>query len=447
MAGRGLLGLGNNTLTQIALYQLVGQLLGAVLTPYAQAITNQVMQANPLVPLSPAELALAVERGEISEGDAAHQAAMSGINTERFHLLTRLAGQAPAPGDLAEALRRGIIDRATFDRGIVQGAMRAEWADLVRELSMRNPPPEAMLGAYLEGQLPEAEARERFAKLGGNPDYFDILYNSQGQAPTPTEAMELANRGVIPWEGTGPKSVSFQQAFLEGPWRNKWLTPFRALAEYLPPPRTVTAMFKEGSIDHARAAELLAKQGLAPDLAAAYLESGSNQKTAASRDLAQTTILELYRDRLIERPAAVDMLTGLGYDATEADFVLAIEDTRLAQRFLNLAVGRIHTLYVGHKLDRQATVNVLAQLGVIGQGASDLVAIWDWERAANVHVLTPADIRAAFHWKIIALADAQARLLELGMTPYDAWLYLSIAEHAAVGDAPPADALGPAPGP
>lgn len=447
MAGRGLLGIGNNTLTQIAIYQLVGQLLGAVLSPYAQAITNQVMSATPLVPLSPAELALAVERGEISEADAAHQARMSGIDGERFHLLTRLAGQAPAPGDLAEALRRGIINRATFDRGIVQGAMRAEWSDLVRDLSMRNPPPEAMLAAYLEGQLPEGEARDRFAKLGGNPDYFDILFDTQGQAPTPVQALELANRGIIPWKGTGAGKVSYEQAFLEGPWRNKWMPAFRALGEYLPPPRTVTAMYREGSIDHDRAAELLSKQGLADDLVEAYLESGSAQKTEKSRDLAQSTVLELYRDRLIPRDDAHSMLEGMGYSGQEADFILSIEDTRLAQRYLNLAVGRIHTLYVGHKLDRQATSNVLAQLGIVGEAAGDLVAIWDWERSANVRTLTPADIRAAFHWKIIDQADAQRQLVELGLSPYDAWLYLSIGEKAPLGVAPPTDELGPPPGP
>lgn len=447
MAGRGLLGIGNNTLTQIALYQLVGQLLGAVLGPYAQAISNQVNAATPLVPLSPADLAVAVIRSEITEADAAGQAALSGYNADRFHTLTRLAGNAPAPGDLAVALRRGLIDRATYDRGIAQGALRNEWGETLRELAVQQPTPEAMLAAYLEGQIPEAEARERFAALGGDPGYFDILFHTQGQAPTPVQAADMANRGLIPWEGTGPDAVSFQQSFLEGPWRNKWLQPFREAAAYLPPPRTITAMYREGSLDHARAAELLRKQGVPPDLVTAYLESGSAQKTAKARDLANDTIVELYRDRLIERSVAQSMLEGNGYSAQEADYILAIEDTRLAQRFLNAAVGRVHTLYVGHKIDRQTVTNVLAQLGLDASGTSDLVAIWDWERAANVHALTAADIRSAFHYKIIDQATAQARLVELGLAPYDAWLYLSIGEHTALGVAPAVEDIGPPPGP
>lgn len=437
--------IGNNTLTQIALYQLVGQLLGAVLGPYSQAITNRVNALTPLVPLSPAELAALVERGELPLADAASQARESGIDGGRFALLTRLYGQAPGPMELSEALRRGIIDPPTYERGIVQGTVRREWAGLFRALAIRQPPPDAMLLAYLEGQLPEAEARARFVRLGGDPDYFDILYNTQGQAPTPVQALELANRGIIPWAGRGPAATTYEQAFLEGPWRNKWLPAFRALGEYLPPPRTVTAMYREGSIDRRRAADLLTRQGLAADLAEAYLNSGSAQRTEKGRDLSQSTILGLYGDRLIPRADARTMLTGLRYEADEADLLLDLEDAQVARRYLNLAVGRVRSLYVGHKLDRAEALSVLARLGLDPDGSGDLVAIWDWERAANVRALTSAEVRAAFHYQIIDQADASRQLVELGMSPYDAWVYLSIGEKGPLGGQPAPGDIGPGP--
>jgi hypothetical protein len=438
--------IGNNTLLQIVVYNLVGQLIGAVVGPYAQAISNEVMSANPLIPLSPADLALAVVRNELSEEAAATEAAMSGYNAGRFHTLTRLTGDAPGPGDLAVALRRGLIDGATYDRGIRQGRLRDEWADLVRELAVQQPPPQAMLQAYLEGQVDEAEARAKYAALGGDPAYFDVLFHTQGQAPTPLEAAEMARRGIIGWEETGPEATSFRQAFLEGPWRNKWEAPYRALTEVLPPPRTITAMYREGALTHDQAAAILAKQGVTPDLQDAYLFAGSQQKTQGQRDLALGTITQLYQDRLVKLDDATAMIEALGYDATEAGFILALEDTKLAARFLSLAVGRIHALYVGHKLARAATISVLGQLGVDPNGVSDLVGIWDWERAANVKSLTAAEIAGAMHYKIITQAEAQADLVELGYTPHDAWLYLSVHEKAPLGEAPPADSIGPAPG-
>jgi hypothetical protein len=427
--------LANNTLLQIVVYNLVGQLTGAVLGPYAQAITNQVNAATPLLPLSPAELALAVVRNELTEAEAAGQAAMSGVDSGRFHVLTRITGNAPGAGDLAVALRRGLVDEATYLRGIRQGNLRDEWADLVRQLAVQQPSPQAMLEAYLEGQVDEAEARAKYAALGGDPDYFDVLYHTQGSAPSPLEAAEAARRGIIPWDGRGPDATSFEQAFLEGPWRNKWMPVYRELTQYLPPPRTITAMYREGSLTRERAAELLAKQGLTPDLIEGYLTAGSNTKTAKTRDLAQSTILELWRDRLVSRDDVTAMLEALGYDATEAGFILAIEDMRLSQHFLSLAVSRVHTLYVGHKIDRATTISTLGRLGVDAAGQSDLLAIWDWERAAAVKkgYLDPA--------------NGRTMLVELGYTPHDAWLYLSVHTSTLQPDEPPPDAIGPGPGP
>lgn len=438
-------GIANNTLLQIVLYNLVGQLVGAVMGPYSQAITNEVNSVSPLVPLSPAELALAVVRNELSEADAAGQASLSGLDAARFHTLARLTGDAPGPLDLAVALRRGLIDQATFARGIRQGRLRDEWADTVRELAVQQPSPQAMLQAYLEGQVTEAEARQKFAALGGDPAYFDVLYNSQGSAPSPLEAAEMARRGAIPWDGTGAGVVSFRQAFLEGPWRNKWEGPYRSLSEYLPPPRTITAMYKEGSLDQATAAQLLAEQGLRPELVTAYLSSGASQKTAAAKDLAQTTVTTLYRDRLVKRADAAAMLVALGYDQGEAEFLLEIEDTRVAAHFLSLAVSRIHSLFVGHKIDAATASSTLARLGVEPSGVTDLVGIWQWERSANVRALTPAEVAGALRYNLVDETAAQAMLVELGYTPHDAWLYLSVHNRGPLGAPPPTDAVGPPP--
>jgi hypothetical protein len=417
--------LSNNVLEQIAIWQVGGSLIGAALGPYMRALTNEVNQLTPLEPLSPAEAAAAVIRNVWSADQAAHEASFSGVNRERFDVLARLSGQAPGAGDLAVALRRKLIDHGRYLEGVRQGNLRDEWADLVQQLSIQQPSPTAMIDAYLEGQISEGEARTRYQQLGGDPDYFDILYNASGQAPTPTQALDLANRGIIPWDGEGEGVVSFRQAFLEGPWRNKWEQPFRALGEYLPPPRTVTAMYGEGSLSRDEAVTLLRKQGLSAEMAAKYVSAGSNVKTAPTRDLAQTTILELYRDQLIDRNTAGGMLTSLGYDPSEADFVLQIADVQLAQRFLGSAIARVHPLFVGHKVNDSTAQSVLAQLQVPAGNIQTLLEIWGYERAANVATLTAAQIAGSYKDELIDQADAQARLEQLGYTPQDAWLYLS----------------------
>ena len=415
----------NNAVTQIATYNVVGALISASLGPYLQALTNQVNQLSPLVPLSPADAAEAVLRKEWTPEQAAAEARFSGVNAERFAILARLAGNAPDPGSLAVALRRKLIDRATYDRGIAQGRLRTEWGDLVRELATQIPSPGAALEAYLEGQVDEATGRQLYELFGGAPEYFDLLYNTQGQAPTPTQALELANRGLIPWDGEGPGVVSYRQAFLEGPWRNKWLGPFQALGEYLPPPRTVTAMLHEGSLSQDEAVRYLRMQGLSAELAAKYVSSGSSQQLTATKDLAQSTILALYRDQLVSRAEAGQMLTALDYSPEAADFVLQVADLQLSQHYLGLAVSRIRTLYTGHKITQEQATSALADLQVPAANLQQLIAIWAYERAANVQVLTAAQLASAYRGNIISQLDAQNRLEGLGYTADDAWLYLS----------------------
>jgi len=440
-------GLQRSTLFQIAEYQVAGQVLGAVLAPEADALGQTVWNANPLAVLSPADAADAVLRNVWPAERAAAEAQRSGVNRERFDVLARLAGNAPDPQSLAVALRRGLITPARYLDGIRQGRLRDEWADLVRQLAVQQPTPSDALDALLEGQLTEADAKAKYAQFGGDPAHFEWLFNARGSAPSPVQAAEMANRGVIPWTGRGPDAVSFEQAFLEGPWRNKWSEPFRRIAEYIPPPRTVTAMYREGSISRDRAITLLKRSGLADDLAAAYLASGSAGKTQATKDLARSTVAALYHDRLVTRTVAADMLVGLGYDPAEAEFVLAIEDVRLVQRFLESAVGRVHTLFVGHKISRAQATAALAGLQVPAETLPDLVDVWEYERAANVRVLTPAEVAGAYKLGLIDEAAALAMLAELGYQPHDAWLYLSIHAKQAVGAAPSADAVNPGPGP
>ena len=448
MAGLGSLlsGIQRNTLFQIAEYQVAGTVLGGLLEPEAQALAQTVWDANPLRVLSPEVAAEAVLRNVWGRDRAAAESKRSGIDGERFDVLAALAGNAPDPTSLAVALRRGLISSDRYLEGIRQGRLRDEWAELVKELAVQEPSPTDALEAALEGQLPEARARELYVQFGGDPAHYEWLFNSRGSAPTPVQAADMANRGIIPWSGSGPDSVSYEQAFLEGPWRNKWLDAFRQGTQYLPPPRTVTAMFKEGSLSRAQAMHYLQSQGLNAELAAAYLKSGSDQKTAATKDLARGTIETLYRDRLISASAATSFLEGLGYDTEEAGFILAIQDVAVVQRYLTAAVGRIHTLYVGHKITRAVATATLAQLDLPSDQANDLVGIWDYERAATVKTLTPAEIASGYLRKLIPLEEAQARLEELGYQPRDAWLYLSIHAKGPVTDTPPApDAIAPGP--
>lgn len=477
---------------QLFVWQVGAQVVGALLTPFVTELTYLVNDADPNVVLGATELASEVVRGLRSHDAAAAEARKSGIDGERFdrlvelsrprlapadlaqlvvrnfmtkanadveaafsgvdeqhlRLMTLIAADAPAPGDLAVALRRKLIpedaagpDSVSFAGGVREGRLADKWIPMIKALATEWPSPTDALQAELEGQLTHEEALAEYKRLGGDPQFYTWLFNTRGQAPSPVELGVLARRGIIPWTGTGPAVTSFDQGILEGPSRNKWRDSWRALSDYIPPPRTVTAMLRSGAYTTAQAADRFAQNGLQPEDVQAYIADATAQKAAAQRDLTQTQLTQLYQDQLIGPDVYRQSLTALGYDDHEANLLQAMADLRWQLSAMTTATGRIHTLYVGWKIDRATAVAALSDLGTPADRASELVGIWGIERQANTKDLTAAQIWALLKYEVIDQAEALTRLQQIGYTPLDAFLFLQAESHGALTGAPPA---GPA---
>lgn len=378
------------------------------------------------VPLTVADAALALLRGTIDRQEAEHVATLNGVSTHDLDVIVANTGEPPALQSLLELWRRGHLDTAGLERGIRQSRVRDEWIPTIKQLGIIPPSPADALDAYLKGQISESTARTRFEQAGGDPTWFADAYNAAGEAPTPDQAGVMANRGIIPWTGTGPGSISFEQAFLEGPWRNKWLTPFRKSVEYLPPPRTVTALLNEGAITVAEAQSLLQQQGLTVDLAKAYTLESSHTKTKKQRDLAVGQIEALYHDQAIDAPTASTMLQSLGYDSSEAAFILTIQDLQRITQATQQAISAVHTAYVNHRIDRATASGQLDGLQVPAAQRDGLLVIWDNERTTRTRVLTEAQIHSAFKKSLLTLQEATQRLVHMGYTDQDAGILLQL---------------------
>jgi hypothetical protein len=476
----------NSIAQQFLMWNVLSGQAMAAMGPELQALQAAVWRIDPNVPLAVGIAAQLVARGLLSEADGRHAAASVGIDSGPFDLmvdavrhtadagaaiqsyqrgdigidklhaafrdsgirsdwwdeLTKLAHHGPDLSIALEAERRGLVDAAKVDDVLAELGIRQDWWATVRKMAIIPPSPAEALNAYLEGQVSREVALKRYTEGGGDPTWFQHAFDTVGQAPTPIQALELLNRGIIPESGTGPAATSYEQAFLEGPWRNKWLPKFLALKDYLPPPRTVTAMLRAGSIPPGRAAELLAKQGLAPDLVAAYIADAQQQSTAASRDLTKTTIIDLYAARIIKRDQCTGLLTALGYDSTEAAYEIALADLRRSIAAVNSAIARVHSLYVGHKISRDDAIKTLKGLAVPQDQLAEIVHVWDLEESVNVKQLSEAQIVSAFKHSLIDQGEATSELVATGYTAYDAWILLS---NAAGGALPGKPGQGPNP--
>jgi hypothetical protein len=400
--------------------------------------------------ITPADAASAVVRHFMDQGQGEAEAAKSGIPPALFAILTHLSADAPAPGQLAEALRRGLIpdggtgpDAVSFTQGIAEGRLGDKWTAMIRGLAQEWPTPTDALAAGLEGQVPLDEAKALFERFGGDPQYFQLLFNTRGNAPTPIEALELANRGIIPWTGTGPDTVSYQQAFLEGPWRNKWLDPYKALGEYVPPPETVRTLLEQGAIDTQQAAQLWAKSGLAQDTIQAYLQAALFNNAAATRGLTTGAVLDMYYTQLISQGDAKSLLDLFQVPASNADLLLAYVDMRRAITQVNTAVSRIRTLFVARKMGVDVATQALERLNVPQVSIDSIITTWEIEASVNVKTLTEAQIVDAQAAGIIDVDQAMTELQAIGYTPFDAWVLLSIKAKGPLPNQPPQISAAP----
>lgn len=414
---------------------------GAASTSYEQGIAEgrlhnkwgPVLEKLSAQLLSPPDAAAATVRNFLSHDQGTAIAAHSGVDAPTFETMIHLAGDAPGPQQLAEALRRQVIpdsgtgpDSVSFQQGIAEGRLADKWAPVIKALAQIWPTPVNALDALLKGQLTRDEGIALYEKLGGDPQFFDLLFNTQGSAPTPLELIEMANRGIIAWDGTGAGAVSYQQGFLEGPWRDKWAEPYRHLGEYVPPESTVVTLLAHGAIDEKQAAALLAKQGMSADIITAYIDEAHTEALSDYRGLSVASTVDAYKAQILSAADARTILAALHVAPAAADLLLAYTDIQRAFEATSNAISRVRTLFAARKITEQTARDSLARLNVPVQSVAGIMAAWELENSISVKTLTETQILDA--WQVEALSDAEAatELENIGYTPFDAWVLMSV---------------------
>lgn len=436
-------GPGGSEVRQLFLWQVMAQLIAVLAQPAFNELSRAVNRATKTVPLTPADLASLVVRNGIDPEVGQIYAEESGINADDFRRLVHMAGESLGPQELATALRRKLIpeggtgpDAVSFLQGIAEGRLANKWSEVVKGLATLEPSPVDALQALLEGQIDEATAKDLYTRFGGDLEHFTWLYNTRGTAPSPEQLVDMANRGVIPWEGTGPDATSFAQGMLEGSSRNKWADAYRRASEWRPTVREISAMVAKGSISDADALQLYAQVGATPEAAAQQLADAHSTKTESERDLAVATIKALYLDGLIDAGQVAELLGLLRYSASSIGFYTALWDFEGLQSKVRTSVSKIRSLYTAHKIDAAAAQQALRGFGLPEVGVQSNLQLWTLERDANVATLTAAQICDAVYYKIIDIPEGQKRLEQLGWPPDEATIRIAIRLHGLPDNTP-----------
>lgn len=402
--------------------------------------------------LTPADLASAVVRNFIGQGDALKIAAQQGVDAAMLTTLVHLSGDAPGPQQLAEALRRGAIppsgtgpNSTSFEQGIAEGRLADKWAPVIKALSVLWPTPTDALDAALKGQITDDEGRQLYTRLGGDLEFYPWLLASIGDSPTPLEAAALAARGIIAEHGLGPDVLSYDQAVKESRYRNKWGPAYRQLSQHIPPPSTIVTMLAHRQLDEKTAHGLLLQNDMTEQLAAAYVGEAEYQAISDYRGLTESAVVDMYIAHVITRPQAVSILGVLHVSEQAAGLLLDYADLRYVVDSMNKSVQRIAALFVGRKIGQSTAIDALAKLGISAAATDQMIQDWELQAAANVKTLTETQIVDAWYYQIIDEAEAISALGAVGYTPYDAWVVLSIKAKTPI-PGKPARIVAPPPG-
>jgi len=424
--------LGNQAVRSIAEWMMLQQLVQAALAPLIAEIQQTSFGQFPTLVSSPVELAAGVVRGHVDPSRAREEAKKGGYDAEPFQLLLDNAGQPLPLQALLEAWRRGLIpeagtgaDAVSLEQGIRESDLKNKWTPTVKALQFIVANPGTVIEGWLRAQIDEAGARELLRQNGIDEKTATLMYKAAGRPPSPQELLQLAHRGIIPFAGEGGDTLSVRQGFLESDLKNKWYDAWTHLGDYLPPPRTVTAMLREGAFDDVAAARWFKAAGLTPDLVQAYLAAAHHQKTAASKELTKADAVAAYMDGLLPQAGLLAVLKHLSWSDEAAQVELELANFRKAKALISSAVTLIRSRYVARKIAKTTATDALTKLGVSVAGVSQYLAVWDVERQNTVLRLSAAQWAKAVKQGWITADQALSQLQGMGYTAFEAWVLLA----------------------
>lgn len=369
------------------------------------------------IPVSPADAALAVLRGNMTEAEGVKVAAESGIDAASFQVLIGNTGEPPGLMQLLEAFRRGFIDQATLERGILQSRYRNEWIPTLEKLRYSPMSASDAVRAAVQNQISADEARSIADQDGLQPGHFDILLNTEGNPLSRTEMEELFNRGLV-------SETEVKQAIRESRTKNKYVDLAFQLHQKLIPEGTIARAMRYGAISHAEAVSKVAQLGYSDADSAIIVTAASGERIQVHKDQVVTSVATMYSDGIVSRADAESTILGLGFSADEVKFTLEAADFKREAHTVSTVVSAVKSKFISHHITSQQASGFLDKIGIAASQRDYLMELWTIEQTAYVKILTPAQIVKAVKLQLITPDDGLARLVDQGYSDGDAKLLI-----------------------
>ena len=442
-------------IAQTVLVQVVGQavagVIGSALAPELLELQQESFKLTNTRALDPSLSVDAYIKGHRSAALSKDDVAAQGYNGELWQAMADSAGEPLPLLILTEAWRRGFIPKTgsggesvSLEQGIRESRLKNKWTPIVEQLQFSLPPVGTIIEGWLRAQITEAQALDLAYKSGVDKDTATLMFKAAGRPPSPQELFTLLHRGVIPKDGRGGDTLSLEQGYLETDLKDKWYAAWTALGEYRPPPRTITALQRAGTIDDATALKLYKEEGLTDEIAAIYVKTAHHERSATTKELTKAEWLAMYQDQAIDAPTLKAKLATLGFTGESADLEIQLADLKVAHALEQRAVNRVGTLYTGRRIDKAQAATTLDSLKIPAKQRDRLLSVWTLERADNLKHLGVVELGWGVQQGFIDPQEGLDILGAQGYGPRDAWVLLTHHAKSDIGIPMPSGNLPPA---
>ena len=464
--------------TQLFLSFALGHAASPAIEPFAKTLENDAWSAHAVVPPPAVLLAEGVAQGQVAKADAYNWAKQQGFDTAQMDAMVSIANVGPGSAYAFELWRRGLIDKAGFDRALKRLGLEDQWVSVMEGLH------DVLLSSAELGMLQQqgfidaARANSEGALQGVTEERQQLRFEASGLPPGVETALQMLRRNII-------DSTVFGQIVREGHTKTKYTDDLLALQNQVLSAATYVRAYLKGHISAAEMHTGGALTGYTPnDLDLWYLTEGrpatahqihigyqrgaelpgaANEQDAIATAVKQSDIRPEYTDLIYAGrdtyPSLFQLsrlVTAGAIDAaTAADWALKSGMnhgvvTILEQYWQGLGGGTTtggdvakaqthlwtttHTAYKNGEVD-QAEVN--KNLGLLGVSAADqntILGLWNAERDTYRKQLTPTQIKKAWSGAVVNPAtgvawtkdDALAALIGRGYSPNDANTFLEL---------------------
>lgn len=421
---------------------------------------TSVVEQMGLQPIGVADAVDAVVEAQIPYALGEHIAYLNGVGPDDFKILTDTRGNPPAPSELAELLKRGLIplegtgpDIVSFQQGIFEGASKDKWWTLYAKLADYIPPARTVITLIRDGAITDEQGLAYFAQNGLTEElaqiYLKNAHFTKGavhRATISTELRTVARRGYmdghfneaqfrqIMGQANVPADVIDQEV--------QAANLSMQIGRHVFNVAEIKKQRQDGLIGDAQALQRLVVAGWSEEDAQTQINQWNAESTAGRTGLSEARILSYLVAGILTQAQAYDLLLQQGINTANATFLVQHPETVPAVKAHGSSSADIIAAYKDGVLDLATTRQKLIDSGETPE-AADLklqVAHYVLNRGPKpknqVKNLTEAQIMEAFKAGLVADTWVLRELATLGYTDQSASILVAIEETKLAGTIP-----------